>query len=197
MITGIIRLTGDAAVISWDPITYTSAKGHLTEIDVIYAPSTTNDCSELDLTKNPNVTYTPQDFDLYGTSSHSIDRLEADREYCVAIRVVNDAHTSAYSTPDKVICEFIVVFVVLLLILYFCCWCCFSIYTVQSSSDFQARFNVGGQTTCQDFIVSGIKLLMLVQIIIIIIIIITTTNYYYYYYSCCCCYFLLLLLPCY
>ena len=104
-ITGVIRRNGTTAVISWDPISYTSAKGHLTEIDLIYGLSTRGDCSDLDITKSPDITLTVDD-DLYNISSRSIDSLlQANNEYCVAIRASTAVGPSAYSRPDKVICK--------------------------------------------------------------------------------------------
>ena len=100
------RLSGLSATVDWIPLTQDEARGLLTSLEIAYEPvfdSTLMDCSNLEFVDSE--TFFVRE-NLFEQSSANITGLEANREYCVAIRVSTSGGDSGFSNSIKLSCNF-------------------------------------------------------------------------------------------
>ena len=98
-VTALARLSGTDAIVTWEPYTLDTAKGFLTNVELAYqsVPVTTRDCPAF---SNPKVITIN-----VNQSAYNFTDLQAEEEYCVAVRASTATGSSEYSVRQKLPCE--------------------------------------------------------------------------------------------
>lgn len=98
-ITALARLSGTDAIVTWEPYTLDTAKGFLTKVELAYqsVPVTTRDCPAFNNQKVITINV--------NQSAYNFNDLQAEKEYCVAVRASTAIGSSEYSVRRKLPCE--------------------------------------------------------------------------------------------
>ena len=101
-ITALARLSGTRGVLTWQPYTLDTSKGFLTKFEVSYltVPATVTGCpSSLNNAKIIRVEV--------NETRHIFTELQAEEEYCVAVKAWTAAGQSPSSEVQRLPCKFI------------------------------------------------------------------------------------------
>ena len=98
-ITALARLSGTRAILTWQPYTLDTSKGFLTKVEVAYQiiPVTSTRCPSLDSAKVISVNI--------NESRYTFTDLQAEDEYCVAVRAWTARGSSQYSEVQRLPCK--------------------------------------------------------------------------------------------
>lgn len=98
-ITTLARLSGTEAVVAWQPYTLDTAKGFLTTVELAYqsVPVTSRNCPTFNNPKVININV--------NQSMYRFTDLQAEEEYCVAVRGTTAIGPSEYSVQQKLPCK--------------------------------------------------------------------------------------------
>ena len=100
-LVSVDRISGLTARVHWIPLTPNEAKGVVTQLQIVYEPTKSDQCSQFDFdVENYHVKHI-----LFVQSMMTITNLHPDTEYCIAIEVSTVGRHSGYSTPLKIACR--------------------------------------------------------------------------------------------
>ena len=146
-ITALARLSGTRGILTWQPYTLDTSKGFLTKLEVSYltVPATSTGCpSSLNNAKIIRV----------GVNEirYIFTELQAEEEYCVAVKAWTTAGSSPSSEVQRLPCKFIIVeynFVD-----HGMSFCNHLTTAVSEATLFQVRFQLRDGVFCNSYIVS-------------------------------------------
>lgn len=99
-ITALARLSGKDGVLTWQPYSLDTSKGFLTDVEVIYksVPVSSTGC--------PGTLDRPNIISINSTESRYVfTYLEAEEEYCIAVRASTAKGSSQYSEVQRLPCK--------------------------------------------------------------------------------------------
>lgn len=102
-ITALARLSGTRGILTWQPYTLDTSKGFLTKIEVSYlvVPVTSSRCPSLDNAKIIRIEV--------NESRYTFTDLQAEEEYCVAVRAWTATGSSPYSEVQRLPRKYIII----------------------------------------------------------------------------------------
>lgn len=148
-ITALARVSGTGAILTWQSYTLDTSKGFLTKVEVAYqsVPVTTTTCPTItDVSGAKVIRVDPPDETMYNFAD-----LQAEQEYCVAVRAWTATGSRGYSDALRLPCKSAYT---IGMSLYISTCTLFLFLVVSESSLFQIRFQLPEGVVCRDFIVS-------------------------------------------